>query len=126
MSKIDHIHADLTGKRYGKLLVIERAGLSKSGKPVWRCRCDCGNIKDIQYDNLTGHSSRSCGCAQHAKREICRKGHPLSGNNLIIKKQGNRTVRVCRICANEYANMRYWIFVRPKKRKDKKEREQPV
>lgn len=36
-----------------------------------------------------------------ATKTVCVKGHPLSGENLIIKKRGNRTpVRNCRICTN--------------------------
>lgn len=31
---------DLTGKRFGRLTVIEYAGKSK-----WICKCDCGTIK---------------------------------------------------------------------------------
>lgn len=36
---------DLTGRRFGALVVVERAGRLKYGslQPAWRCRCDCGN-----------------------------------------------------------------------------------
>lgn len=35
---------DLTGRRFGRLVVIEPAGLVKYGhlQQAWRCRCDCG------------------------------------------------------------------------------------
>lgn len=33
---------DLTGQRFGKLVVLEEAG--KDGKySLWKCHCDCGN-----------------------------------------------------------------------------------
>ena len=35
---------DLTGKRFGRLVVIEDAGLDKHSHRVWKCKCDCGNI----------------------------------------------------------------------------------
>ena len=49
---------DLSGKRFGKLLVLERLG------KFWRCRCDCGNEKIIVGTSLTRKTipTRSCGC----------------------------------------------------------------
>lgn len=32
---------DLTGMKFGRLTVIERAG-SKNGCAAWKCRCECG------------------------------------------------------------------------------------
>ena len=34
---------DLTGKRYGRLTVIEKTDQRANGSVVWRCQCDCGN-----------------------------------------------------------------------------------
>ena len=33
---------DLTGKRYGKLTVIERIYKTGNKRTSWRCKCDCG------------------------------------------------------------------------------------
>ena len=35
---------DLTGQRFGKLVVIEKAE-SKNKQSRWLCQCDCGNTK---------------------------------------------------------------------------------
>ena len=35
---------DLTGMKFNKLRVIERAGYDNHKKILWRCVCDCGNI----------------------------------------------------------------------------------
>lgn len=51
---------DLTGKRYGKLTVLERVQTSKKTK--WKCKCDCGNEVVVASDNLRSGHSRSCGC----------------------------------------------------------------
>ena len=32
---------DLTGQKFGLLVVIERAGSSPSGNALWRCVCSC-------------------------------------------------------------------------------------
>ena len=42
---------DRTGKRYGKLTVIEHAG-KRGYVALWRCKCDCGNEKTIIGANL--------------------------------------------------------------------------
>lgn len=36
---------DLTGQRFGRLTVIERAENSPNGAAKWVCRCDCGIVK---------------------------------------------------------------------------------
>lgn len=57
---------DLTGRRFGKLVVIEPAPdhIDKRGKPVtrWLCKCDCGNTKIIRSSSLIGGGAKSCGC----------------------------------------------------------------
>ena len=52
---------DLTGQRFGRLTVLERAG-SRSGNSLWLCKCDCGAEKYILRNNLTSGSTKSCGC----------------------------------------------------------------
>lgn len=53
---------DLTGKRFGRLVVIKRMKNSKGGKAMWMCRCDCGNKTIVPTCNLNNGHSRSCGC----------------------------------------------------------------
>ena len=53
---------DETGKRYGRLVVLEYAGSNKSGNATWLCRCDCGKTTIISSHNLKSGNSKSCGC----------------------------------------------------------------
>lgn len=47
---------DLTGMKFG-----EWEALSYEGKSMWKCRCSCGNIKNVhRYTLITGKST-SCG-----------------------------------------------------------------
>lgn len=62
----------MIGKRFGKLVVIKRAGthVTPSGqkKPTWLCQCDCGNQKIVASQDLkTGHT-KSCGCLPTKKK----------------------------------------------------------
>jgi hypothetical protein len=52
---------DLTGKRFGRLFVIERMG-NQSIHAYWKCRCDCGTEKAICSTNLIRKRQISCGC----------------------------------------------------------------
>jgi hypothetical protein len=55
---------DLTGQKFGYLLVLNRAENKIRGRPRWLCRCDCGNAKCIDAGNLRSGASRSCGCRE--------------------------------------------------------------
>ena len=57
---------DLTGKRFGRLTVIERAESRKQPKggrsTRWLCQCDCGNVVLVNASTLKNGESKSCGC----------------------------------------------------------------
>lgn len=52
---------DLTGKRFGRLIVLKRAE-NKGKKTYWLCQCDCGNLKEVQTGHLASGRIQSCGC----------------------------------------------------------------
>jgi len=56
--------ADLTGKKFGRLTVVERLGTAKNRKVIWLCKCDCGNTTNVQSDKLLSGETTSCGCAR--------------------------------------------------------------
>ena len=54
---------DLTGQRFGKLVVLgEVAERDKNKKVLWSCVCDCGTRKDVSSANLRCGNTKSCGC----------------------------------------------------------------
>lgn len=54
---------DLTGRRFGRWLVLAETPQARPGPSKWRCQCDCGRIKEaVGYTGLTKGRSRSCGC----------------------------------------------------------------
>ena len=53
---------DITGKRFGKLVVKKKIGKTKDGATLWECECDCGNVTNVRYNSLTGGITKSCGC----------------------------------------------------------------
>lgn len=71
---------DLLGQRFGRLIVIELADKRTTGRAVWRCKCDCGSIKEIVGTSLTSGNTKSCGCynkeiaSKQAKLHVKPKG----------------------------------------------------
>lgn len=59
--------SELSGRRFGRLLVLGRAGSNEKGNSLWKCRCDCGKETIIVGYSLTGGRSKSCGCLHSEK-----------------------------------------------------------
>jgi hypothetical protein len=56
---------DLTGKRFGRLVVVRRAGTSSNGHSMWACDCDCWTTNHVVAANVLRNGfSRSCGCSR--------------------------------------------------------------
>lgn len=58
---------DLTGQRFGKLVVFSLEGKNSRNLALWRCKCDCGNIVIVSGANLRSGNSTSCGCRRKGK-----------------------------------------------------------
>lgn len=55
---------DLVGRQFGRLTVLEFAGMKGSPRSHWRCRCVCGNEKIASGPLLMKGETSSCGCAR--------------------------------------------------------------
>ena len=63
---------DLIGLTFGRLKVIERAGISPNGAYLWRCLCECGKEKIVTSSALNGGFTQRCGCMKKdAGEKIC-------------------------------------------------------
>lgn len=51
---------DITGQRFGRLIVIELNSIE--GHSKWICRCDCGGKYIALGKSLTSGNTKSCGC----------------------------------------------------------------
>lgn len=64
VEKADRRCKDLTGQRFGRLLVTGRDGTSYHGR-LWAAVCDCGqHVQAITTSSLTSGMRVSCGCQQ--------------------------------------------------------------
>lgn len=69
---------DLTGKTFGRLVVIERAPTiyyNRGSAVPWLCRCSCGNEKLILGGCLARGGTISCGCFLNEHRGQHRLTH---------------------------------------------------
>jgi hypothetical protein len=53
---------DITGSRFGRLIVTGYAGSDAYRHSLWNVKCDCGNTRVVYKDHLTSGSTTSCGC----------------------------------------------------------------
>lgn len=77
---------DLTGQRFGRLVVIELAEM-RQRKSLWRCRCDCGEMTIKASHHLKEGVSRSCGCLRTERSTT----HGKSGTRLYRIWQDMKT-----------------------------------
>ena len=60
---------DITGDKYGRLVVLGPKGRNENGYVLWECLCDCGNKITTTSNLLREGNTKSCGCLflEHAK-----------------------------------------------------------
>lgn len=79
---------DLTGRRFGRLLVLRRVARPRHVKfgVFWLCVCDCGSEKLVSASNLRlpRRGTKSCGCL---KSESGRKNSHLARAGLKAKRE---------------------------------------
>lgn len=53
---------EMVDQQFGRLKVKEEAGRDKHGAFLYKCECDCGNIRIVLSGNLRSGHTQSCGC----------------------------------------------------------------
>ena len=83
------LRSDLTGKRFGRLVVLERAERYKTNtgrrSTYYICQCDCGKTTTVTANHLTTGHTWSCGCA-HKEQEEVWKTYKLTHGKTTGKK----------------------------------------
>lgn len=79
---------DLTGRRFGRLLVIEPTEHRDGSAVMWRCQCDCGKVVEVSARSMLHSGVVSCGCLRREKArvnlggDITRKLGRIEGTNV--------------------------------------------
>lgn len=114
---------DLTGRKFGQLLVLERAPDKITGsKPrvMWKCRCVCGERVIVRASSLTQGTTVSCGCKKkkhgYANKERLyetwknMKRRCNDPNNKRYAQYGGRGIKVCPEWEHDYPAFRTWAM----------------
>jgi len=72
---------DLTGRRFGKIIVLCRGKNDKHGAARWKCLCDCGKETSVRSHNLLRGQTKSCGIGE------CRFSWLVKPLEQIVKKR---------------------------------------
>lgn len=107
--------ADLTGKRFGRLIVVGIGEKDKHGKLHWICKCECGVEKSIAGSSLRRDLATSCGCYRNEKTvERSRSVNTIIDNGdylEVIDSKGNSFL----IDAEDRQLLqRYWFVIESK------------
>jgi hypothetical protein len=126
---------DLTGCRYGRLIVLRLSERSQRGRIFWECQCDCGNLRIVRSTDLRQARQRSCGClklemsAARIKHGASRrsgwtpeyttwagmKGRCYDANHRVYRLYGGRGIRVCERWLSSFLNFLDDMGPRPAK-----------
>lgn len=125
---------DLTGQRFGRLTVVERAENGRcSGKAVtrWVCKCDCGNTIIVEGHSIKRGRTKSCGCLNTERRsELLKeratthggcytrlyhiyahmKGRCYRQTDAKFRLYGGRGIKICDEWLADFAAFRTWAL----------------
>lgn len=67
---------EFIGKKFGRLTVIDIFHFTdgKYQRWMWKCQCECGNIKDFRSEYVYNGHTTSCGCKLHENKTNMKHG----------------------------------------------------
>lgn len=125
---------DLTGQRFGRLIVLKDPGERKRREKIWLCECDCGNKTKVVTRYLTSGDTRSCGCyrreseiknlskfwGKHTTHDLSKtriyqtwadmKARCNNSNNNAYRHYGGRGIKVCDKWNEDFMNFYNWAM----------------
>lgn len=122
---------DLSGKKFGRLTVIERAEDRTQPNGIrrvrWNCICECGRKTVVDGRHLRSGAIQSCGCLLEEIVKTVNVTHGEANTRLYriwadMKQRclnprrpryplyGGRGIKICDEWANDYTAFRDWAY----------------
>lgn len=97
----------MTGRRYGRLVVLPDVVESRDGNDRVLCRCDCGDLTKVMPKNLERGKTRSCGCLRSDVNRALARSRRFPRVPVAEPERGSMRVRVVRgLSRLDWANTR--------------------
>ena len=84
---------NLTGQRFGRLVVLDELRERKSGHIEWLCKCDCGQFTEVRGGHLKSKRIKSCGCLR--KEVVSKRFYKHGGTGTRLYKVLNDMKQRC-------------------------------
>lgn len=111
---------NLIGKKFNNLMVVEKVYINN--KSWWKCKCDCGNFKNVKTSDLKRGHVKSCGCIFNGKKiknthnnriyniwyNMKRRCYQKEDKN--YKNYGKRGIRIRADWLNDFSNFYEWAI----------------
>jgi len=68
---------DISGRRFGRLTVLEATTERRGREVLWLCECDCGKKLKVRGYCLRSGATQSCGCRKIERVGALRRTHGL-------------------------------------------------
>lgn len=106
---------DLTGRRFGRLTVIEPA-VKTDHHTRWICQCDCGNVCTRRSDTLLLAKNSGCDICQHLRVDLSGKRFGRLTVTKLLKTENNSAIWECKCdCGNTTTASTYMLKSQKKK-----------
>lgn len=110
---------DLTGQRFGRLVVKNFAGTSTGREAIWSCKCDCGKTVIVRGVNLRNGHTKSCGCSHTLHGKSYTRLHRIwadmktrryNTQNRAYKNYGGRGITICDEWLDDFQKFYSWAI----------------
>ena len=116
---------DLINKKFGKWIVLQKTEKrTKNGQVLWKCKCECGNVRNVSGSNLKNGGSTQCKSCQVSQSNKTHNlaYHPLyyvwkniknrcnNPKSKLYKWYGQRGINLCKEWTISFKDFYDWCM----------------